>query len=137
MRHTLRVSARLGSNATLGATDGIFAVVAAADNYFFRYSDVERQSDRIQLTLERTIITEGSGALVGMSTDKAALAVCVGTEGLGCIPAIAVSAGVQTVVSEGSGLIYDWLNEGRVAAASGDETRRRRFMVSDLFNWSW
>jgi len=137
LRHTLRVSGRFGSNVTLGATDGVFAVVAAADNYFFRYDDVERQSDRIQFTLERTIVTEGSGFAVGVVTDKAAVAACVATEGLACGPAILLSAAVQTGVSEGSGLLYDWLNEGRVAAASGDTARQRRFMLSDVFDWGW
>jgi hypothetical protein len=98
---------------------------------------MERQSDRIQLTLERTVVTEGSGFAVGLATDKVAVAACGLTEGFGCAPAIIVSSVVQTAVSEGSGLLYDWLNEGRVAAASGDETRRRRFMASDLLDWSW
>jgi RHS repeat-associated protein len=137
MRHTLRVSARYGTNLAAGSLDGLMAVASAADNYFFRYDSVERQSDRIQFTLERALVTEGSGALVGSQTDPLAMKICVVTEGIGCGPAIAGSAVIQTATSEGMGLLYDWLNEGRVAAASGDESRRRRFMASDLFGWSW
>ncbi len=104
LRDTVRVSARYGTNLALGSLDGIMVAVSAADNYFFRYDGVQQQSDRIQFTVERTIVTEATGALVGSQTDPLAVKICVVTEGYGCGPAIAGSALVQTAASEGMGL---------------------------------
>ena len=134
MRHTLRISGRFTSNLSLGAGDATFAVVQGFDNYYFRYSEVEDTQDRLQFTIERTIVTEGSGFIVGQFTDKSAAGFCVASLMTACGPAVAVSAGAQTLISEVSGGIYDWLNEGRVEAASGDPKRKRRFMLSDLFD---
>lgn len=74
-------------------------------------------------------------AAVGSITDPAVAAACVGTVGFLCPVAVAGSAIAQTLVAEGTGLLYDWLNESRVKAAQGVPGYTRRFMLSDQFDW--
>ena len=132
-RGVLRTNAKFNGNMGLGVFDGVLALGTGADNYLIRYSEVENQADRIQLTVERTIVTEGTSALVGSVTDKYAATACAST-GVGCL-LIPASAAVQTVAGESVGSVYDWVMQGRVAAASGDEGRRRWGMASDLAAW--
>lgn len=126
MRHTLRISGRFTSNLSLGAGDATFAAVQGLDNYYFRYSEVEDTQDRLQFTIERTIVTEGSSLLVGHFTDRSAVGVCIASATVWCAPAVALSAFIQTGVAEMTGTIYDQTQKDRVAAASGNLNRYRR-----------